>query len=51
MEQHEQKLYKTAYLLSIFTIAYNVLEGLISMLLGYQDETLALFGFGVDSFY
>lgn len=50
MDQTEQKLYKTAYLLSIFTIAYNVLEGIISMLLGYQDETLTLFGFGVDSF-
>lgn len=50
MEQTEQKLYRTAYLLSIFTIAYNVLEGIISMGMGYQDETLALFGFGVDSF-
>ncbi len=50
MEQTEQKLYRTAYLLSIFTIAYNVLEGVISMGMGYQDETLALFGFGVDSF-
>lgn len=50
MEQTEKKLYRTAYLLSIFTIAYNVLEGLISILLGYQDETLTLFGFGVDSF-
>lgn len=50
MEQQERKLYNTAYLLSIFTIVYNVLEGVISMLLGYQDETLVLFGFGVDSF-
>lgn len=50
MDQTEQKLYRTAYFLSIFTIAYNVLEGIISMLLGYQDETLTLFGFGVDSF-
>jgi divalent metal cation (Fe/Co/Zn/Cd) transporter len=50
MEQTEQKLYRTAYLLSIFTIAYNVLEGIFSMGMGYQDETLALFGFGVDSF-
>jgi divalent metal cation (Fe/Co/Zn/Cd) transporter len=50
MEQTEQRLYRTAYLLSIFTIAYNVLEGVISMGMGYQDETLALFGFGVDSF-
>lgn len=43
-------LYRKAYLLSIFTIVYNVLEGIISMLAGYSDETLALFGFGVDSF-
>ncbi|HEX2974603.1 MAG TPA: cation transporter [Bacteroidales bacterium] len=46
----EQKLYATAYKLSLFTIFYNILEGVVSMFLGYQDETLALFGFGVDSF-
>jgi divalent metal cation (Fe/Co/Zn/Cd) transporter len=50
MEPHDQKLYKTAYQLSLFTIFYNVIEGVISMLLGYQDEVLTLFGFGVDSF-
>lgn len=50
MEIQEQKLYRKAYLLSLFTIFYNIVEGLISMLLGYEDETLALFGFGVDSF-
>jgi len=50
MEQQERKLYQKAYLLSLFTIFYNILEGVISMVLGYQDETLALFGFGVDSF-
>jgi divalent metal cation (Fe/Co/Zn/Cd) transporter len=50
MEAKEQKLYKQAYWLSIFTISYNIIEGAISMVLGYQDETLALFGFGVDSF-
>jgi len=50
METHEQKLYRKAYLLSLFTIFYNILEGVISMFLGYEDETLALFGFGVDSF-
>ena len=43
-------LFKKAYGLSVFTIAYNLLEGIVSMFLGYQDETLALFGFGVDSF-
>ena len=50
MELKEQQLYKTAYLLSLFTIFYNVIEGVISMLIGYSDETLTLFGFGVDSF-
>jgi divalent metal cation (Fe/Co/Zn/Cd) transporter len=46
----EQRLYKKAYYLSLFTIFYNVAEGLVSMILGYNDETLTLFGFGVDSF-
>ena len=50
MSNSEQKLYKTAWLLSLFTIFYNIVEGLVSMFFGYQDETLALFGFGVDSF-
>jgi len=50
MELQEQKLYKRAYLLSLFTIFYNVIEGLVSMFFGYEDETLVLFGFGMDSF-
>jgi len=49
MEQ-EVKRYKLAYQLSLFTIFYNVAEGVASMIMGYQDETLTLFGFGVDSF-
>ena len=43
-------LFKRAYLLSLFTIFYNIIEGIASVLLGYEDETLALMGFGVDSF-
>ena len=43
-------LYKNAFHLSLFTIFYNIAEGLVSMILGYKDETLTLFGFGVDSF-
>jgi divalent metal cation (Fe/Co/Zn/Cd) transporter len=43
-------LYKNAYHLSLFTIFYNIAEGLVSMILGYKDDTLTLFGFGVDSF-
>ena len=50
MTNSEQGLYKHAYKLSLFTIVYNVIEGLVSMILGYEDETLTLFGFGVDSF-
>jgi divalent metal cation (Fe/Co/Zn/Cd) transporter len=49
MEQRV-RLYDKAYKLSLFTIFYNVAEGIISMILGFADETLALFGFGVDSF-
>lgn len=48
--KEEAFLYRRAYQLSLFTIFYNVAEGVVSMLMGYRDETLALFGFGVDSF-
>ena len=50
MINSEQKLYKQAFQLSLFTIFYNILEGVVSMFLGYEDETLSLFGFGADSF-
>lgn len=50
MMVNEEKLYRKALLLSLFTILYNIVEGIVSMFFGYQDETLALFGFGVDSF-
>ena len=50
MSMNEEILYRRAYALSLFTIFYNVAEGVISMLMGYEDETLTLFGFGVDSF-
>lgn len=45
-----EKLYLTANLLAVITILYNVIEGIVSMWLGAADETLVLFGFGVDSF-
>ena len=45
-----EKMYKTASALALVTIVYNLLEGAVSAWLGYADETLALFGFGVDSF-
>jgi divalent metal cation (Fe/Co/Zn/Cd) transporter len=36
--------------LAIFTVLYNVAEGLVSIFFGVSDEALTLFGFGVDSF-
>ncbi|MEI6752076.1 MAG: cation transporter [Paludibacter sp.] len=47
---NEAKLYRRAYFLSLFTIFYNLVEGLVSIAFGFADETLTLFGFGVDSF-
>ncbi|MBN1797051.1 MAG: cation transporter [Spirochaetales bacterium] len=44
------QLLNIAVLLSVITIGYNIIEGLISIFFGTQDETLALFGFGADSF-
>jgi divalent metal cation (Fe/Co/Zn/Cd) transporter len=44
------KLLRTALILSLITIFYNLVEGIVSIYFGSQDETLALFGFGVDSF-
>jgi divalent metal cation (Fe/Co/Zn/Cd) transporter len=44
------KLLRTAFILSLITIFYNIIEGLISVYFGAGDETLALFGFGADSF-
>jgi len=46
----EKKQWKFVYVLSLVTIFYNLAEGAISTHFGFQDETLALFGFGVDSF-
>ncbi|AFN73738.1 Co/Zn/Cd cation transporter-like protein [Melioribacter roseus P3M-2] len=42
--------YKTAFLLTYITIGYNILEGIISVAWGIEDETLSLLGFGIDSF-
>lgn len=43
-------LYKWASILALITIFYNIVEGLISVYFGVEDETIALFGFGIDSF-
>jgi len=43
-------LYRTAWILALITVGYNIIEGLVSVFFGMEDETLALFGFGMDSF-
>lgn len=45
-----KKLLQSALYLSIFTIIYNLVEGIVSVFFGADEETLALFGFGLDSF-
>jgi len=42
--------WRTALWLSGATIAYNIVEGVVSVWFGVNDEALALFGFGADSF-
>lgn len=46
----KKDFYKRANALSLITIIYNLIEGYVSVFLGHQDETIALFGFGLDSF-
>lgn len=36
--------------LALFTLAYNLVEGLVSMGFGAAEDSIALFGFGADSF-
>ena len=45
-----KRLYAIANQLAVITIGYNIIEGIASVWLGAADETLSLFGFGVDSF-
>jgi len=48
--QSKSNLYKKAFLLAKITIFYNIIEGIVSVFFGVEDETLSLFGFGLDSF-
>ncbi|MDU0458875.1 MAG: cation transporter [Geobacteraceae bacterium] len=49
-QQSTAQLFARARYLALFTIFYNIVEGLVSVWAGAADETLSLFGFGVDSF-
>ncbi len=50
MDNNSRRLFKTAFGLTIFTVFYNIIEGLVSTYFGFSDESLTLFGFGADSF-
>jgi divalent metal cation (Fe/Co/Zn/Cd) transporter len=47
---NRNKLYARAATLALITVFYNIGEGLVSVFFGLQDESFALFGFGLDSF-
>ena len=49
MTEQNRKYYRTAWRLAIFTILYNIIEGVVSIAFGITDESLTLFGFGADS--
>ena len=49
-DERLNKYWRYALWLAFFTIFYNLIEGLVSVFFGVQDEALTLFGFGVDSF-
>ncbi len=44
------KLHKRALFLSYFTVGYNIIEGIISIIVGLFAGSPALVGFGSDSF-
>jgi len=49
-ETTHNNLWAYALWLAVFTITYNIGEGLVSIYFGVSDESLTLFGFGADSF-
>lgn len=47
---NKNKFYTWASALALITIFYNIAEGLLSVFFGLEDESMSLFGFGLDSF-
>jgi cation diffusion facilitator family transporter len=45
-----KNLRKKAFILSIFTVCYNIIEGIVSIIAGVISNSIALKGFGIDSF-
>ena len=50
LQQDWGRFYRWASALALITIFYNLIEGCVSVSLGLHDDTIALFGFGLDSF-
>jgi cation diffusion facilitator family transporter len=48
--ERDEKLHGRALVLSYFTVGYNVLEGVASIAAGGVAGSIALIGFGLDSF-
>jgi cation diffusion facilitator family transporter len=46
----DSRLHKKALSLSYFTVGYNISEGVVSILAGLLAGSIALVGFGLDSF-
>lgn len=44
-----ERLYKRALLLSYFTVGYNIVEAIVSIIAGAFAGSIALIGFGLDS--
>ncbi len=47
--QSTSSLLTIALVLGFVTIGYNIIESVVSIWFGFNDDTLALLGFGVDS--
>ncbi len=46
----KQNLRKKAFILSVFTVCYNIIEGIVSIVAGLLSNSISLTGFGIDSF-
>lgn len=49
-DKEKNLFFKWATALALITIFYNLIEGLVSIFFGFEDGTVSLLGFGIDSF-
>lgn len=49
-QEDKTAFYRWATALAVITVMYNIVEGLVSVFFGFEDGTVSLFGFGIDSF-